>query len=455
MVQKADSLLLGELTDQELATRFVRPAVRAGRWLSIGIWICGGLTVVLVLAMLYTVLTGIGTWGVNIPVGWAFAIANFVWWIGIGHAGTFISAILLLLEQPWRNSINRIAESMTIFAVVQAALFPLLHLGRAWFFYWLIPYPATMEAWPQFMSALTWDVGAISTYLTISVLFWYLGLIPDLAKARDTHTGGARKAYGVLAMGWRGSANQMRHMRVAQLMLAGLATPLVISVHSIVSLDFAISLVPGWHSTIFPPYFVAGAIFSGFAMTITLIVPLRKLLGLEAVITERHLDLVSKLTLTTALIVTYAYLVEPFLAWLSGGHFERHMFLEVRPFGPYAPFFWLTIVCNAIAPQLLWFRRIRRSAWVLFALSIVFNIGMWAERVMLIVTSLHRDFLPSAWGIWLPSWLDTTILIGTLGFFGFLMLLTVRYLPIIPVSELQEMRREEELEKELEAEATA
>ncbi|HJL17596.1 MAG TPA: NrfD/PsrC family molybdoenzyme membrane anchor subunit [Sandaracinaceae bacterium LLY-WYZ-13_1] len=442
-MENAEALLLGRPSDRELTERFVTPGARAGGWLRVGLWTCAGLTGLLVLSIAYTVLTGIGTWGDRIPIGWGFAIANFVWWIGIGHAGTFISAILLLLEQPWRSSINRIAESMTLFAVVQAGLFPLLHLGRAWFFYWLVPYPSTMEVWPQFTSPLTWDVGAITTYATISLLFWYLGLIPDLAKARDTKTGRARKVFAVFAMGWRGSARHARHLKIAQLMLAGLATPLVISVHTIVSFDFAVGVTPGWHSTVFPPYFVAGAIFSGFAMTLTLVVPLRRWLGLEAVITRRHLDLLAKLTLATSLIVAYAYVVEPFLAWLSGAHFERHMYLEVRPFGPYAFLFWLTVACNVAVPQALWLRRVRHSPWVLFALSILINVGMWVERVMLVVTSQHRDFLPSSWDVYLPSWVDTSLFLGTLGFFGLLMLLTVRHLPIIPVTEIVEMKREE------------
>ncbi|MGE0789432.1 MAG: NrfD/PsrC family molybdoenzyme membrane anchor subunit [Sandaracinaceae bacterium] len=437
------ALVLGSPSDAELVERYALPGARAGRWMRWGYLVSGALTALLVTAMTYTFATGIGTWGDRIPIGWGFAIANFVWWIGIGHAGTFISAILLLLEQPWRSAINRIAESMTLFAVVQAGLFPILHLGRAWFFYWLVPYPATMDVWPQFMSALTWDVGAITTYATISLLFWYLGMIPDLAKVRDRAEGRARKVYAVLAMGWRGSARHWRHYKTAQLMLAGLATPLVISVHTVVSFDFAIALEPGWHSTIFPPYFVAGAIFSGFAMTITLLVPLRRALGLEAVITRRHLELLAKLTLLTSLIVAYAYVVEPFLAWWSGGYLERHMYLAVRPEGPYAPLYWLTIACNVVVPQVLWLGRARRSPWGLFAISILINVGMWVERVMLVVSSLHGDFLPSSYDLYLPSIVDVALLLGTLGFFGLLMLLCVRFAPIVPVFEIQETRREE------------
>jgi molybdopterin-containing oxidoreductase family membrane subunit len=443
-MEKAEALLLGRPSDRELTARFTVPGQRAGRWMQLGLLGSLALTGLLAVAVAYTLITGIGTWGVRIPVAWGFAIASFVWWIGIGHAGTFISAILLLLEQPWRNAIHRIAESMTLFAVVQAALFPFLHLGRAWFFYWLVPYPSTMEVWPQFTSSLTWDVAAISTYGIISLLFWYLGLIPDLAKARDTVAGPrARRVYGVFAMGWRGSVRHARHLKIAQLMLAGLATPLVISVHSVVSLDFAIGIAPGWHSTLFPPYFVAGAIFSGFAMTLTIVVPLRHALGLEAVITRRHLDLLAKLTLATGLVVAYAYVVEPFLAWLSGRHFERHMYLSVRPFGPYAFLFWITIACNVAVPQLLWLRKVRRSPWTLFALSILINVGMWVERVMLVVTTMHRDFLPSAWDVWRPSWTDAALLLGTFGFFSLLMLLTIRFVPFVPMTDLQEMKHED------------
>ena len=442
MTVHADALLPAMQTDRELTEQLVAPIGPGQRWLSRALLVCGAITALFALAMAYTFLTGIGTWGNDIPVGWAFGITNFVWWIGIGHAGTFISAILLLLQQKWRTSINRIAEGMTLFAVAQAGLFPLLHLGRAWFFYWLVPYPSTMGMWPQFMSALAWDIAAISTYLTISVLFWYLGTIPDLAARRDRSVGRARAIYAVVALGWRGSSHHWRHYKAAQLLLAGLATPLVISVHSVVSTDFATGILPGWHSTIFPPYFVAGAIFSGFAMVLTLVIPMRRYLGLKSVITPLHLDMIAKLTLVTSLIVTFSYLVEHFMAYYSGEWAERHMFFEVRPFGPYAPVFWTMIVCNCVVPLTLASSRVRASTIALWIISILVNVGMWAERLVLIVTSQHRDFLPSSFGIYHPSVTDVVLFVGSLGFFLFLFLLLLRFVPFIPISELKEMKRE-------------
>ena len=405
-------------------------------------------TLVLFAAVAYTITTGVGVWGNNIPVAWAFGIVDFVFWIGIGHAGTFISAILLLVEQRWRTSINRFAEAMTLFAVVQAGLFPLLHLGRPLFFYWLIPYPSTMGVWPQFRSALPWDVVAVSTYLTVSVLFFYLGLIPDLAVMRDRSKEiWRRRIYGVFALGWRGSARAWSHYRVGYALLAGLATPLVLSVHSIVSMDFAISQLPGWHSTIFPPFFVAGAIYSGFAMVLTLMIPARRIFRLERVVTERHLASMAKMLMVTGWIVTYSYVIEIFVAWYSGDAFERYVALVNRPTGPYAVLFWTMIVCNCGVPQLLWVKRFRTDTRVLFAASILVNIGMWTERFILIVTSESRDFLTSSWHIYRPSIIDGALLFGTFCFFSFLFLLFLRFVPFIPITELRELRRELEIEE--------
>lgn len=408
---------------------------------------CAGGVGLFVVSVGYTFMTGIGVFGTNIPNAWAFPITNFVWWIGIGHAGTFISAILLLLEQRWRTSINRFAEAMTLFAVLNAAMFPLIHLGRPWFAYWLAPYPATMQVWPQFKSALTWDMVAISTYFTVSLLFWYLGLVPDLAAVRDSTIGRKRRIYAWFALGWKGSARHWKHYRIAYLLLAGLATPLVLSVHSIVSLDFAITQLPGWHSTIFPPYFVAGAIYSGFAMVLTLMVPCRALFGLHDVVTDRHYDALAKLVLVTGWIVIYSYATEYFLAWLSGDEYEIATFFHYRPLGPYAVVFWLMMSCNVLTPQLFWFRSMRRSPVVLFAASILINVGMWCERFLLILSSQSRDFLPSSWGDYAPTWVDVSILAGTFGIFGFCFLLFLRLVPFIPVTELKELRAELEEER--------
>lgn len=396
----------------------------------------------------YTFITGIGVWGNNIPVAWAYAIISFVWWIGLGHAGTFISAFLLLLEQRWRGSINRIAEAMTLFAVLNASIYPILHLGRPWFFYWLIPYPSTMAVWPQFRSSLPWDVAAISTYGTISLLFWYMGLVPDLASARDTApTLRKRRIYGLFALGWRGSARDWSRYRVTYGILAGLATPLVVSVHTIVSFDFAISQVPGWHSTIFPPYFVVGAIHSGFALVLMLVIPLRRAYRLHNVITTRHMDTMGKVLLVTGSLMLYAYVIETFLAWYSGNQVERYMYLVMRPLGPYAWLFWAMWIMNAFAPQVLWFRRVRRSTAWLLVLGIVVFVGMWIERFVIVVTSLAHDFLPASWDTYLPTWIDWGILLGTVGIFGFFFLLFVRFVPIVPVHEIKKLRLELRREK--------
>jgi molybdopterin-containing oxidoreductase family membrane subunit len=400
------------------------------------------LVTVFITAVSYLLLKGVGVWGVNIPVAWGFAITNFVWWIGIGHAGTFISAFLYLMHQDWRTSISRFAEAMTIFAVSCAGLMPLLHLGRPWFFYWLIPYYDTMDLWPQFRSPLVWDLFAVGTYFTVSLVFWYLGLVPDLASMRDqAKHPKLRVLYGILALGWRGSAKHWQRYQTAYLMLAGLATPLVISVHSVVSLDFSAALVPGWHSTIFPPYFVAGAIFSGFAMVLTLAVPLRKFFRLENFITLRHLENCAKLFLVTGLIVDYGYVMEDFIAWYSDNKFDKFVVIS-QALGAYWPTYWILVASNVGATQLLWSKKIRTSPLALFLISILVNIGMWSERYIIVIGSLHRDFMPSAWHLFRGTIWDWATLLGSIGLFAFLFLLFVRVLPVIAVSELRELVHE-------------
>jgi Ni/Fe-hydrogenase subunit HybB-like protein len=446
-----EPLLLGHPTDAELTHQLISPVwtprSRPGWLAAFGLAALG--TGLMVVALTATVWTGIGLWGNNIPVGWAFGIINFVWWIGIGHAGTFISAILLLLEQRWRTSINRFTEAMTLFAVIQAGLFPLLHLGRPWFFYWLVPYPATMQAWPNFRSALPWDAAAVFTYFNVSLLFWYLGLLPDLAKLRDSAPGRTRRMiYGVFALGFRGSLEQHRHYRLLYGLLAGLATPLVLSVHSIVSTDFAIALVPGWHSTIFPPFFVAGAIFSGFALVVTLLVPCRRIFGMENVITLRHLDNLAKLMLVTAWIVIYSYLIEDFIAWYSGSPYEKYQFFVARPFAANSMVFWAQQVCNILVPQLLWWRSVRTNPALLVVIAVLVNVGMWSERFVIIVLSLQRDFLPSAWADYSPTRVDISLFVGTMGFFMLLFLAFLRLFPFIPVAEVTELKHELRAEEE-------
>jgi molybdopterin-containing oxidoreductase family membrane subunit len=399
-------------------------------------------TLVLVASMTYLFVTGVGIWGVNIPVAWGFAIANCVWWIGIGHAGTFISAVLLLLRQRWRTSINRFAEAMTLFAAGMAGLFPVLHLGRPWFFYWLAPYPDKMNLWPQWRSPLVWDFFAIATYLIVSFLFWYLGLIPDLATLRDRASSGfKRRAYGLFALGWRGEARHWARHESAYLLLAGLATPLVVSVHSVVSLDFAIGNTPGYHSTIFPPYFVAGALFSGFAMVLTLAIPLRRAFGLHDFITDVHLDHAAKVLVATGALVAYGYCCETFIAFYSGDTYEIAMTID-RWIGPYAPVYWGMLLCNVVAPQVLWWRRMRRSALGLFVLSLVINLGMWMERVMIVVQSTHHDFLPSSWGLFVPTLWDWVFLLGSISAFVWLFLVFIRLLPAISISEMRLLVKE-------------
>lgn len=413
-----------------------------GGW-AIAVTIAACLVAVLVLAAGVLFARGVGIWGINIPVAWGFDIANFVWWIGIGHAGTMISAFLLLMRQRWRTSINRSAEAMTLFALVCAALFPVLHLGRPWFAYWLVPYPNTMWLWPQFRSPLVWDFFAVTSYLLVSALFWYVGLIPDLAMLRDRarhHL--PRVAYGVLALGWRGSARHWHRYRIAYGLMAGLATALVISVHSIVSLDFSVAVVPGWHSTLFPPYFVAGAMFSGFAMVLTLLIPLRRAYGIEGLITPRHLDLLGRMLLAMGLIVAYCYLVEGFMTWYGANPFEWSLLLD-RVGGAYAPLFWAVLVCNVGVVQLLWRKRVRRNPRWLLAIALLVNLGMWLERVLIVVTSLHHDYLPSTWALYVPTVWDWLTLLGTVGLFAFLFLMFVRLLPMVSISEAQVLVAEE------------
>ncbi|CAN5569887.1 polysulfide reductase NrfD [soil metagenome] len=430
---------LGTVTDQISAIVLTR---RVGR-----LWILGfAFTFCLVMMFLtsvgYLLANGIGIWGNNIPVAWAFDIINFVWWIGIGHAGTFISAFLLLLRQDWRTSINRFAEAMTLFAVSCAGLYPILHLGRPWLLYWLLPYPNTMNLWPQFRSPLVWDVFAVSTYATVSLLFWYVGLIPDLATLRDrSHHPIGKFVYGFMAMGWRGSARHWHRYQIAYLLLAGLAAPLVISVHSVVGLDFAGAQIPGWHSTIFPPYFVAGAIFSGFAMVLTLSIPLRAFYGLKDFITIRHIDNCAKLMLVTGLIVAYGYMTEIFMGWYSGSEYEQYVVVN-RMQGKYAWSFWLLILCNVLIPQAMWSKKIRQSVFWMFIISIIVNIGMWLERFVIIVTSLSEDLLPSSWHMYYPTFWDFSTFIGSIGLFLCLFLLFIRFLPVISIFEMRELVHE-------------
>ncbi len=406
-----------------------------GWW--IGFAVVFSMTMMLFYSLGYLVVVGIGIWGVNVPVGWGFAIINFVWWIGIGHAGTLISAILLLLRQDWRTSINRFAEAMTLFAVAQAGIFPLVHVGRPWLAYWLFPYPNTMGMWPQFRSPLMWDVFAVSTYATVSALFWFIGLIPDLATLRDRADNRfAKIVYGMLAMGWRGSALHWHRYETAYLLLAGLATPLVLSVHTVVSFDFAIGIVPGWHSTIFPPYFVAGAIYAGFAMVLLIAIPLRWVYGLEDFITMRHLQNMCKVMMATGLIVFYGYIMEAFFGWYSANQNEWYM-TKNRVIGPYGVTYWALIFCNGLAPQVFWSARARSSIAMQFIVSIIVSIGMWLERFVIVVTSLHRDFVPSSWGMYYPTQWDLMTFFGTIGFFVTLIFLFIRVLPMISIFEMR------------------
>jgi Ni/Fe-hydrogenase subunit HybB-like protein len=411
------------------------------RWL-LAVAFFAALAGMMALGVTLTFLFGVGLWGNNQPNGWAFGIINFVWWIGIGHAGTLISAILLLFHQNWRTSINRYAEAMTIFAVMQAGLYPLLHIGRHQYAYWMFPVPNSMSLWPQFRSPLMWDVFAISTYLTVSALFWFVGLVPDLATLRDrTQNRWLKIIFGVLAMGWRGSALHWRRYTMLYLLLAGLSTPLVLSVHTIVSYDFSFGIVPGWHSTIFPPYFVAGAVFAGFAMTLILAIPLRVVCNLKDFITMRHLENMAKVMLATGLVVFYGYIMEVFFGWYSGNVYEKYMTFQNRMVGPYWWSYWLLIICNGIIPQSLWWRHLRTNVVWLFIVAVIVSVGMWLERFVIIVTSLSFDFMPSSWAMYAPRPVDWMIYIGTIGFFFLLFLLFARFLPVISIAEMRELIR--------------
>ncbi len=395
------------------------------------------LTLVLFGLVGYLVKEGIGVWGLNNPVAWGFAIVNLVFWIGIGHAGTLISAVLFLFRQKWRTGINRFAETMTIFAVMCAGLFPAIHVGRIWLLHWIFPLPYQQQAWPNFRSPLLWDVFAIGTYMLVSIMFWYMGMLPDLATLRDRARGKVKPIiYGLLCMGWRGSNRHWHRYEKAYLLLAGLATPLVLSVHSVVSFDFATSQLPGWHTTILPPYFVAGAVFGGFAMVSTIIIPVRKLFALESIITPKHLEAMCKIMLATGMMVGYAYAMEFFIAWYSGNPYETFAFIN-RATGPYAPAYWIMISCNVIAPQLFWSKRLRRNLWIMWLVAVAINVGMWFERFVIVITSLSRDFLPSAWGHYTPTWVDLWTLFGSFGLFFTLFLLFLRGAPIIAMAEVK------------------
>lgn len=402
-------------------------------------WACFGIGIsllgVLTLSTLYLFWEGLGLWGINSPVGWGFAIINLVWWIGIGHAGTLISAILLLFNQDWRTAINRSAEAMTLFAVMCAGIFPLIHVGRPWAIFFILPYPNTMALWPQFRSPLLWDVFAISTYFTVSLLFWFTGLVPDLATLRDRSKGISQKIYGIFALGWRGSAKHWFRYEMAYLLLGGMSAPLVVSVHTIVSFDFAVSVIPGWHTTIFPPYFVAGAIYAGFAMVLTVLIPARVLFKLEDFITVRHIENMAKVMLATGLVVFYGYLTELFYAWYSGSDYERFMMYN-RLAGPYSWAYWALIFCNGLCPQLLWIKYFRVTPIPLFIITIIVGIGMWLERYVIVVTSLTRDYLPSSWDVYSGTIFDWMAFVGSMGLFVTMFCLFARFLPMITIFEL-------------------
>ncbi len=426
----------GKVSDQIAGVPLEHP--RRKFWWT-GFSVAFSLFVVLAAAVTYLLYRGVGIWGINIPVAWGFAIVNFVWWIGIGHAGTFISAILLLLFQKWRTTINRFTEAMTLFAVICAGMFPLLHLGRPWVFYFLLPYPDTMALWPQFRSPLVWDIFAVSTYFTVSLLFWYLGVVPDLATVRDKAvTKWKRILYGIGSLGWRGSARHWQRHQSAYLLLAGLATPLVLSVHSVVSFDFSVAQLPGWHSTIFPPYFVAGAIYSGFAMVLNIIIPIRRIYGLQNLITVRTLNNMAVVTLATCWMVCYGYIMEAFMAWYSGDPFESAMMRD-RAFGAYGWIFWTLMLVNCVIPQLLWSRKVRTNDIALFFVALSANAGMWIERFIIVVQSLHHDFVPSSWRMFYPTVWDWLTLFGSVGLFLTLQFLFIRYIPMISISESREL----------------
>jgi molybdopterin-containing oxidoreductase family membrane subunit len=433
------ALITGNKTYSQITADILRPieAAPTKGWL-IGLGISSALLGVYLVCWGLTLVNGIGMWGANPTVNWAFDITNFVFWVGIGHAGTLISAILLLFRQRWRNSIARAAEAMTIFAVICAGVFPLLHAGRPWVIFWVFPLPNTHGSlWVNFNSPLLWDVFAISTYLTVSAVFWFMGLIPDFGTLRDRMRNPiARKIYGVLSFGWTGSAKSWQRFESISLILAGLCTPLVLSVHTIVSFDFATSVIPGWHTTIFPPYFVAGAIFSGFGMVLTLMIVARTALKIEDYITIDHIDSMAKICLATGMMVGLAYGTEFFIAWYSGSYYEGYAFLN-RAFGPYWWAYWSMVSCNVISPQFFWFKKLRRNLPFVFVLSIFINIGMWFERFVIIVTSLHRDFLPSSWKMYTPSLVEAGIMVGSFGLFMTLFLLFTKFVPVIAIAEVK------------------
>ncbi len=403
----------------------------------VAITISGSLTLILLAMVAYLITTGIGVWGNTSPTFWGWDIVNFVFWVGIAHAGTLISAILFLLRQRWRTSVNRAAEAMTLFAVVCAGMYPTIHVGRVWVAYWLFPLPNQMQMWPNFRSPLLWDVFAVSTYATVSLLFWFMGLVPDLATFRDRATTKLKRTlYGFFALGWRGSARHWQRFERAYLILAALATPLVLSVHSVVSFDFAVSLIPGWHTTIFPPYFVAGAIFSGFAMVVTIMVPARELFGLKELVTMRHLENMNKVILATGSMVGLAYGTEFFIAWYGGNPTEGFAFLN-RALGPYAWAYWIMVFCNVVAPQFFWSKKIRTSPWLMVGVAILVNVGMWFERFVIVVSSLSRDYLPSSWGYFKPTLVDILTFTGSIGLFFTLFLLFCRYLPMVAIAEVK------------------
>ena len=438
-----EPLILGNKTYHDISTDVIGPIEnKAPKGWYVLITIAGLIALWGIGCILYLIATGIGTWGLNKTVGWAWDITNFVWWVGIGHAGTLISAVLLLFRQKWRMAINRSAEAMTIFAVMMAALFPGIHMGRIWLAYWVLPLPNQFGSlWVNFNSALLWDVFAISTYFSVSLVFWYIGLIPDFATIRDRMTKPmAKKVYGILSFGWSGKAKQWSRFEEVSLVLAGLATPLVFSVHSIVSMDFATSVIPGWHTTIFPPYFVSGAVFSGFAMVLTLLLIMRKVMHLENYITRKHVEYMNIVIIVTGSIVGVAYLTELFISWYSGVEYESYAFIN-RFSGPYMWAYWIMMACNVVTPQLFWIKKIRTNFILTFILSIVVNIGMWFARFVIIVTSLHRDFLPSSWTMFHPTWVDIGVFVGTIGIFFFLFLLFARFFPVLALNELKSILR--------------
>ena len=446
-------LIEGSKTYGSITRDILNPMMnKAGKFWYLGMTISSLAMLFGVFMIFWTVWQGIGTWGENRTVGWAFEITTFVWWIGIGHAGTFISAILLLFRQKWRNSINRSAEAMTIFAVICATLFPLIHLGRPLLTFFIFPYPNTRGLWVNFNSPLVWDVFAISTYFTISLVFWYVGLIPDIGTFRDKIRKGLKKnIYNFLSFGWKGSARDWHRHEITSIMLAAIATPLVLSVHSIVSMDFASSIIPGWHTTIFPPYFVAGAIFSGFAMVLTLLIITRKAMGLEDFITVSHVENMNKILIATGSIVALAYMTEMFIAWYSGVEYEHYAFMN-RATGPYRWAYWIMITCNVVSAQLLWIKKLRTNLVFTFFLSIVINIGMWFERFVIIVTSLHRDYLTSSWTMYKPTIVEWGLLIGTLGIFFTAFFLFIRIFPVISIFEVKSILKttgKEQLKKDI------